>query len=61
MELARQIGCVRVIGGVHFAMDLLAGQKLGQPYADVIVEQPAFTRAIERVRGRQPPSRDTSG
>ena len=61
MELARQIGYGRVVGGVHFPMDVLAGEKLGQAYADVIVKQPAFTQAIERIRGRQPPSRGTAG
>lgn len=57
LELARQIGYGRVIGGVHYPMDVLAGQKLGEAYADVIVEQPAFRDAVERIRGRQPPSR----
>ena len=61
MELARRLGYGRVIGGVHFAMDVLAGEKLGQADADVIVEQPAFTQAIERIRGRQPPSRGHLG
>ncbi len=61
MELAQQIGYGRVIGGVHFPMDVLAGQKLGQAYADVIVEQPAFKQAVERIRGRQPPSRGDGG
>ena len=61
MELAQQIGYGRVIGGVHFPMDVLAGQKLGQAYADVIVEQPAFKQAVERIRGRQPPSRGAAG
>jgi acid phosphatase (class A) len=57
LELARQIGYGRVIGGVHYPMDVLAGQKLGEAYADVIVEQPAFKAAVERIRGKQPPSR----
>ena len=61
MELAQQIGYGRVIGGVHFPMDVLAGQKLGQAYADVIVEQPAFEQAVERIRGRQLPSRGDAG
>jgi hypothetical protein len=32
-------------------MDVLAGQKLGEAYADAIVHGPAFKYAIERVRG----------
>ena len=61
LELARQIGYGRVIAGVHYAMDVLAGQKLGEAHADLIVEQPAFEDAVERIRGRQPPSRGTAG
>jgi acid phosphatase (class A) len=60
LELARQIGYGRVIGGVHYPIDVVAGQTLGEAYADVIVEQPAFRDAVERIRGRQPPSRGNS-
>ncbi len=49
MAYAMQIGYGRVIAGVHFPMDVLAGQKLGNAYADVIVAQPAFTDAMRRI------------
>jgi len=51
MALALQVGYGRVIAGVHYPLDVLAGQKLGNAYADVIVTQPAFREAIERTRG----------
>ena len=52
MELAMQVGYGRVIAGVHYPMDVLAGQKLGNAYADVIVKQPAFKQAVQRIRGK---------
>ena len=60
-ELAMQIGYGRVIAGVHFPMDVLAGQKLGNAYADVIVAQPAFEEAVRRIRGEDQPSRVAAG
>ena len=51
MELARQIGYGRVIAGVHYPMDVLAGQKLGHAYADVILEQETFQETVARIRG----------
>jgi len=53
IELAQQIGYGRVIGGVHFPIDVTAGQKLGRAYADVIVQQDAFKEAVERIRGKR--------
>lgn len=50
-ELGLQIGYGRVIAGVHYPMDVLAGQKLGNAYADVIVEQEAFKEAKARIQG----------
>jgi acid phosphatase (class A) len=61
MDLARQIGYGRVTAGVHYPMDVLSGQKLGDAFADVIVGQPAFKEAVERIRGQRPPSRSVSG
>lgn len=61
MDLARQIGYGRVTAGVHYPIDVIYGQKLGDALADVIVQQPAFKDAIERIRGEQPPSRHGSG
>ena len=58
IELAQQIGYGRVIAGVHFPIDVTAGQKLGHAYADVIVKQAAFKEAKKRIRGeRQQPNR----
>ncbi len=53
VELGRQIGYGRVIGGVHYPVDVLAGQKLGNAYADVIIAQPAFAEAVKRIRGQR--------
>lgn len=54
LDLAQQIGYGRVIAGVHYPMDVLAGQRLGNAYADVIVTQPAFREAVQRIRGTHP-------
>ena len=50
-ELGLQIGYGRVIAGVHYPMDVLAGQKLGNAYADVIIKQQAFKDALARIQG----------
>ncbi|NJO67518.1 MAG: phosphatase PAP2 family protein [Rhodospirillales bacterium] len=50
IALARQIGYGRVTAGVHYPIDVTAGQTLGDAYADVIVQQPAFRQAVERLR-----------
>ena len=51
MELALQIGYGRPIAGVHYPMDVVAGQKLGNAYADVIMAQPAFKEALKKIKG----------
>ena len=51
-ELGRQIGYGRVIAGVHYPIDVTAGQKLGNAYADVILKQKAFNDAVARIRGK---------
>lgn len=56
LELARQVGYGRVIAGVHYPMDVLTGQRLGEAFAEVIVKQPAFADAVERIRGTRSPS-----
>ena len=50
-ELARQIGYGRVTAGVHYPMDIISGQLLGNAYADVILRQPSFQEAVMRIRG----------
>jgi acid phosphatase (class A) len=57
MDLARQIGYGRVTAGVHYPIDVIFGQKLGDAFADVIVQQPAFKQAIKRIRGESAPTR----
>jgi acid phosphatase (class A) len=54
LDLAYQIGYGRVSAGVHYPVDVTAGQTLGQAYADVIVRQPAFREAIARIRRKRP-------
>lgn len=56
MDFARQIGYGRVTAGVHYPIDVIFGQKLGEAFADVVVQQPAFKDALKRIRGDQPPS-----
>jgi membrane-associated phospholipid phosphatase len=56
LELGRQIGYGRVIAGVHYPLDVLVGQRLGNAYADVIIAQPAFAEAVKRIRGARPPT-----
>jgi acid phosphatase (class A) len=54
LELGRQIGFGRVIAGVHFPIDVVAGQKLGDAYAEVIVNQAAFRNAVAQIRHSPP-------
>jgi len=56
--LGRQIGYGRVIAGVHYPVDVTAGQKLGNAYADVIVTQPAFHEALQQIRAAPPAAAD---
>lgn len=56
LDLARQVGYGRVTAGVHYPMDVLAGQRLGEAFADVIVKQPAFREAVQRIRGTPSPT-----
>lgn len=50
-KLGREIGYGRVIGGVHYPMDVVSGQVLGETYMDVIRDQPAYQQALEAIRG----------
>lgn len=51
--LGREIGYGRVIGGVHYPMDVVSGQKLGAAYMEVIRAQPAYQAALDEIRGRE--------
>ena len=50
MELGLQIGYGRAIAGVHYPMDVVAGQELGNVYADVMIESPAFKKALSKIK-----------
>jgi acid phosphatase (class A) len=50
LELGRQIGYGRVMAGAHFPIDVLAGQTLGEAYADTIAKQETFLEAVARIR-----------
>lgn len=54
MALARQIGYGRVIAGVHYPEDIVTGFELGNAYADVIIEQPAYKDALTHLRKAEP-------
>ncbi|MEW2918202.1 phosphatase PAP2 family protein [Ruegeria sp. ANG10] len=49
----REIGYGRVIGGVHYPMDVKSGQVLGDAYMDVIREQPAYQDALNAIRNEK--------
>ncbi|MEM8586723.1 MAG: hypothetical protein AAGG65_01585 [Pseudomonadota bacterium] len=51
---ATQIAHGRVITGVHYPIDVISGQELGNAYADIVVAQPTFADAAERIHGTQP-------
>ncbi|MCY6381034.1 phosphatase PAP2 family protein [Hoeflea prorocentri] len=48
-QLARQVGYGRVVAGVHYPLDVSAGQKLGAAYASEIINQPAYREAVEAI------------
>ena len=50
MDLARRIGYGRVIGGVHYPVDITSGQTLGAAYADAVVANEAFKLAVAKLR-----------
>lgn len=50
-ELGREIGYGRVIGGVHYPMDVVSGQLLGDAYMEVIREQSAYQAALDAIQG----------
>nr|WP_258571326.1 phosphatase PAP2 family protein [Flavimaribacter sediminis] len=53
MALAVDIGYGRVIAGVHYPDDVVAGQKLGAAYADAILAQPTYAEAKRRILGEE--------
>ncbi|MEM9255174.1 MAG: phosphatase PAP2 family protein [Pseudomonadota bacterium] len=49
LRYAEQIAYGRVLAGVHFPTDVLAGMALGHAYADVILQQDAFKQIAARI------------
>ncbi len=49
-DLGREIGYGRVIGGVHYPMDVVSGQVLGNAYMEVIRDQPAYHEALNAIQ-----------
>lgn len=47
--LGLEIGYGRVIGGVHYPMDVVSGQMLGAAYMEVIRAQPAYQDALAAI------------
>jgi len=54
-EHARLIAWSRVIGGVHYPSDIVAGQILGDRLAEEFLRVPAVREALDRVRGEAAP------
>lgn len=52
MDLALQIGYGRAIAGVHYPVDIVAGQVLGKAYADAIIESPSFKEALNKIKSQ---------
>ncbi len=50
LAVGATIGHDRVLGGVHWPSDVLAGQKLGAAVADRILANPEFRRALDEVK-----------
>jgi acid phosphatase (class A) len=50
LQVGSTIGHDRVVGGVHYPSDVLAGQQLGAALADQILADPGFRRELEEVR-----------
>ncbi|MEM7445443.1 MAG: phosphatase PAP2 family protein [Pseudomonadota bacterium] len=53
MDLADRIAHGRVIAGVHYPIDVVSGQELGNAYADIIIAQPTFADAVDDILGSQ--------
>ena len=50
VDLANRIAYGRVIAGQHFPVDVTSGLTLGNAYADVILKQPAYEKAMSELR-----------
>jgi len=52
MDLGLQIGYGRAIAGVHYPIDIVAGQILGKEYADAIIQSPSFKKAVNKIKAQ---------
>ena len=50
MERGRQIGWIRVVGGMHHPSDIAAGRVLGQAIARALLRDPDFKAQLEEVK-----------
>ena len=53
LERGRQIGNDRVLGGVHWPSDVVAGQRLGEAVAEQWLADPAHLAELEAVRAAE--------
>ncbi|HVP67904.1 MAG TPA: phosphatase PAP2 family protein [Anaeromyxobacteraceae bacterium] len=56
LECGLQIGYDRVVGGLHYPSDVLAGQRLGKVLAEAWLADPANAAALEDVRAKEWPA-----
>jgi acid phosphatase (class A) len=52
-DCGQRVGFDRVLAGVHYPSDVLAGQRLGEALAVALLETPAFARELEAVRAAE--------
>jgi acid phosphatase (class A) len=53
LEVGRRVGYDRVLGGVHYPSDVLAGQRLGEALADALLAMPAFRTEMAEIRATE--------
>ncbi|MTI00341.1 phosphatase PAP2 family protein [Roseibium sp. RKSG952] len=49
VAFAEKLGHARVVAGVHYPSDVIAGQKLGKAYAKAIKHDPGYAEGLSRV------------
>jgi acid phosphatase (class A) len=55
-EAGQRAGFDRVLAGVHYPSDVLAGQRLGEALAAALLQDPAFARDLAAVRAAEWPA-----
>lgn len=53
LEVGRRVGSDRVLAGVHYPSDVLAGQRLGEALAAAMLATPSFRAEIAEVRAAE--------